>query len=99
MIGAMLQTYDARNADLRYWVNGQLLHRDQPGLSPFDSVVQGGDAVWEGLRLTNGRIFALEEHAIVQACRETGRGLEGRFLRHVVDAAGQDQPQHRIRGH
>jgi branched-chain amino acid aminotransferase len=31
-------------------------------VSPFDSVVQGGDAVWEGLRLTNGRIFALEEH-------------------------------------
>ena len=31
-------------------------------MSPFDSVVQGGDAVWEGLRLTNGRIFALEEH-------------------------------------
>jgi branched-chain amino acid aminotransferase len=24
--------------------------------------VQGGDAVWEGLRLTNGRIFALDEH-------------------------------------
>jgi branched-chain amino acid aminotransferase len=31
-------------------------------VSPFDSVVQGGDAVWEGLRLTNGRIFGLEEH-------------------------------------
>ena len=31
-------------------------------MSPFDSVVQGGDAVWEGLRLTNGRIFGLEEH-------------------------------------
>jgi branched-chain amino acid aminotransferase len=31
-------------------------------VSPFDSVVQGGDAVWEGLRLTNGRIFALDEH-------------------------------------
>ena len=31
-------------------------------MSPFDSVVQGGDAVWEGLRLTNGRIFALDEH-------------------------------------
>ena len=45
----MLQRYDARNADLRYWVNGTLRHRDEPGISPFDSVVQGGDAVWEGL--------------------------------------------------
>lgn len=58
----MLQTYDERNADIRYWVDGRLLHRDQPGLSPFDSVVQGGDAVWEGLRLYRGAIFGLHEH-------------------------------------
>jgi branched-chain amino acid aminotransferase len=58
----MLQSYDERNADLRYWVNGTLRHRDEPGLSPFDSVVQGGDAVWEGLRLYDGRIFGLEAH-------------------------------------
>jgi branched-chain amino acid aminotransferase len=58
----MLQRYDERNADLRYWVNGRLHHRAEPGLSPFDSVVQGGDAVWEGLRLYRGRIFALDAH-------------------------------------
>src|SRR5262245_6991605 len=58
----MLQRYDPRNADVRYWCNGVLRHRDEPGLSPFDSVVQGGDAVWEGLRLYQGRIFALEAH-------------------------------------
>src|SRR6202012_387920 len=39
-----------------------LTHRDAAGVSPFDSVVQGGDAVWEGLRLTNGRIFPLGGH-------------------------------------
>ena len=38
------------------------MHRDEAGISPFDSVVQGGDAVWEGLRLYNGRIFRLIEH-------------------------------------
>jgi branched-chain amino acid aminotransferase len=58
----MLQRYDERNADLRYWVNGVLRHRDEPGISPFDSVVQGGDAVWEGLRLYDGRIFGLDAH-------------------------------------
>lgn len=58
----MLQRYDERNADILYWVNGNLLHRDQPGLSPFDSVVQGGDAVWEGLRLYRGAIFGLIPH-------------------------------------
>jgi branched-chain amino acid aminotransferase len=58
----MLQRYDPRNADIMYWANGVLRHRDEPGISPFDSVVQGGDAVWEGLRLYSGRVFALDEH-------------------------------------
>src|SRR5580698_1496585 len=43
-------------------VGGRLTHRDQAAVSPFDSVVQGGDAVWEGLRLYQGRIFRLTEH-------------------------------------
>src|SRR6516225_10030189 len=58
----MLQKFDERNRDLIVNVAGALVHRDKAGISPFDSVVQGGDAVWEGLRLTNGRIFALSEH-------------------------------------
>lgn len=58
----MLQRYDERNADIRYWVNGVLHHRDEPGISPFDSAVQGGDAVWEGLRLYSGRVFGLGAH-------------------------------------
>jgi branched-chain amino acid aminotransferase len=58
----MLQKFDERNRDLIVNVGGKLAHRDQAGVSPFDSAVQGGDAVWEGLRLTNGRIFALDEH-------------------------------------
>jgi branched-chain amino acid aminotransferase len=58
----LLQQFDERNRDLIVNVGGRLSHRDEAGVSPFDSVVQGGDAVWEGLRLTNGRIFALDEH-------------------------------------
>lgn len=58
----MLQTFDERNQDLIVNVNGELVHRDRAGVSPFDSVVQGGDAVWEGLRLYQGRIFRLEQH-------------------------------------
>ena len=58
----MLQKFDDRNRDLMVNINGQLLHRDKAGISPFDSSVQGGDAVWEGLRLYNGRIFKLHEH-------------------------------------
>src|SRR5881394_2247265 len=58
----MLQKFDERNRDLIVNINGQLMHRDKAGISPFDSAVQGGDAVWEGLRLYNGRIFKLHEH-------------------------------------
>jgi branched-chain amino acid aminotransferase len=58
----MLQQFDERNRDLIVSVAGQLTHRDEAAVSPFDSAVQGGDAVWEGLRLHNGRIFRLTEH-------------------------------------
>jgi branched-chain amino acid aminotransferase len=58
----MLQTFDQRNETLLININGELFHRDVAGISPFDSVVQGGDGVWEGLRLYNGKIFKLDEH-------------------------------------
>src|SRR5947209_6379985 len=58
----MLQQFDERNRDLLVNINGKLLHREEAGISPFDSAVQGGDAVWEGLRLYGGRIFKLHEH-------------------------------------
>ena len=58
----MRQAFDERNRDLIVNVGGRLAHRDQAGVSPFDSAVQGGDAVWEGLRLYAGKIFRLDEH-------------------------------------
>jgi branched-chain amino acid aminotransferase len=58
----MLQKFDERNRDLIVNINGQLIHRDKAGISPFDSAAQGGDAVWEGLRLYRRRIFKLHEH-------------------------------------
>ena len=58
----MLQQFNEKNRDLIVNINGRLVHRDEAGISPFDSAVQGGDAVWEGLRLYNGRIFKLHEH-------------------------------------
>ena len=58
----MKQQFHEKNRDLIVNISGRLVHRDQAGVSPFDSVVQGGDAVWEGLRLYQGRIFRLTEH-------------------------------------
>jgi len=58
----MLQQFNEKNRDLIVNIDGRLVHRDEAGISPFDSVVQGGDAVWEGLRLYDGRIFKLHPH-------------------------------------
>jgi len=53
---------DQRNNDLRVYVNGVIVPREAATVSVFDGVVQCGDAIWEGLRVTDGRIFALEAH-------------------------------------
>ncbi|MDX1679124.1 MAG: aminotransferase class IV [Akkermansiaceae bacterium] len=58
----MLQTPNPANDNLLVNINGKLIHRDEAGVSPFDSSVQNGDAVWEGLRLYHGRIFRLQDH-------------------------------------
>lgn len=57
-----MQQPDSRNADILVYVNDQLVSRSDAKISVFDSVVQGGDAVWEGLRVYRGRIAALQGH-------------------------------------
>lgn len=50
------------NEKLLVWVGDELLPRESAKVSVFDSVVQGGDAAWEGLRIYEGKIFKLNEH-------------------------------------
>jgi len=69
----MLQPFDERNRDIRININGSLVPRDQAGISPFDSAVQGGDAVWEGLRVYRGTIFRLTEH--LDRLRDSAKAL------------------------
>ena len=69
----MLQKFHPANADLIVNVNGVLSHRDEARVSPFDSAVQGGDAVWEGLRLYDGKIFKLTEH--LERLRHSAKAL------------------------
>lgn len=53
---------DPRNEDIKVWIDGTLYDREDAKVSVFDSLVQGGDGVWEGLRVYDGKIFALDEH-------------------------------------
>ena len=64
---------DPRNADIVVNVNGQLKPRAEACISVFDSAVQGGDAVWEGLRVYDGRIAELEAH--LKRLQESAKAL------------------------
>lgn len=69
----MLQQYNPRNADIKVFVKDKLYPRKEAKVSVFDSSVQGGDAVWEGLRVYRGKIFCLDRH--LQRLRESAKAL------------------------
>lgn len=58
----MLQKFDPRNENLQIFIKDRLYPRKDAKVSVFDSVVQGGDAVWEGLRVYKEGIFCLDRH-------------------------------------
>lgn len=51
-----------KNENILIYIDGELYSREEAKISVFDSLVQGGDGVWEGLRIYNGKIFMLDEH-------------------------------------
>ena len=58
----MLQKYDDRNASIKVWIKDKLVDRKNAMVSVFDSSVQGGDAVWEGIRVYRHGVFCLDRH-------------------------------------
>lgn len=58
----MLQPYNPQNENIKVFVGDRILPRAEAKVSVFDSVVQGGDAVWEGLRVYESGIFCLARH-------------------------------------
>ncbi len=68
----MLQKFNSKNEDIQIFVGDKLYPRNEAKVSVFDSSVQGGDAVWEGLRVYDGKIFCLHKHlARLQASAKT----------------------------
>ena len=83
----MIQEFNNKNKDIKVWINGELLHRDQARVSVFDSAVQGGDAVWEGIRVYNGRVFCFEKH--LNRLMESAKSLDFKdipTLEYIKDA-------------
>ncbi|MEZ5973537.1 MAG: aminotransferase class IV [Planctomycetota bacterium] len=58
----MQQSFNPKNQDILVNIDGELLPRGQAKVSVFDSLVQGGDGCWEGLRVYDGKIFRLQQH-------------------------------------
>ena len=53
---------DDRNRDIKIYVNGDLVHRDEAKVSVYDSGFMLGDGMWEGMRLYNGVWAFFDEH-------------------------------------
>lgn len=58
----MLQNYNPKNDHIQVFINNRLYSRQEAKISVFDSAVQGGDAVWEGLRVYPEGVVCLEKH-------------------------------------
>jgi branched-chain amino acid aminotransferase len=53
---------DQRNRDIKIYVNGELLPRDEAKISVYDSGFMLGDGMWEGMRLHHGKWAFFDEH-------------------------------------
>jgi len=53
---------DVRNRDIKIYVNGDIVHRDEAKVSVYDSGFMLGDGMWEGMRIYNGKWAFFDEH-------------------------------------
>ncbi|MEM1389671.1 MAG: aminotransferase class IV [Pseudomonadota bacterium] len=53
---------DQRNRNIKIYVNGDLVPRDEAKISVYDSGFMLGDGMWEGMRLYNGTWAFFDEH-------------------------------------
>ncbi|MEM9968787.1 MAG: aminotransferase class IV [Pseudomonadota bacterium] len=62
---------DERNRDIKIYVNGDIVHRDDAKVSVYDSGFMLGDGMWEGMRLYNGTWAFFDDHMdrFFEACK------------------------------
>jgi len=102
MAGSQDFADDPRNANVRIFVNGALVPRDEAKVSIFDAGFTMGDGVWEGLRLHRGRLLFLEAHldrlcagaAAIGFSPPLDRGAIEAALKAVLEANGMTDGAH-----
>ncbi|WP_310991460.1 aminotransferase class IV [Aequorivita marina] len=58
----MLQKSNPKNDNIQVFIKDKLYPRSEAKVSVFDSSVQGGDAVWEGLRVYPEGVVCMDKH-------------------------------------
>jgi len=58
---------------LKIWLGDQVVDEGEAQVSVFDAGFQSGDAVWEGMRVYNGKVFKLDQH--LERLEESARAL------------------------
>ena len=87
---------DARNRDVKLYLNGEIVHRDEAKVSIYDSGFMLGDGMWEGMRLYDGEWAFFDEHMdrFFNSCRAVSLdpGLDAAGVRDALErtAAAND---------
>src|SRR4051812_19472718 len=53
---------DTKPAEPQVWINGKVVPKSQAVVSVYDHGLLYGDGVFEGIRVSSGKVFRLEEH-------------------------------------
>ena len=98
----MLQEYNPKNENIIIHVNGELLPRKEAKVSVFDSIVQNGDGVWEGLRVYPEGIVCYDKHLTRLQEGAHALGYEGvpkkeeikKAIKETLEANGMNDDTH-----
>ena len=98
----MLQEYNPKNKNIFIHVSGELLKREDAKVSVFDSIVQNGDGVWEGLRVYPEGIVCYDKHLTRLQEGAHALGYEGvptkdeikKAIKETLDANGMNNDTH-----
>lgn len=89
---------DARNRDIKIYVNGDIVHRDEAKVSVYDSGFMLGDGIWEGMRLYDGVWAFFDAHMdrFFNSCKtislDVGMDVEG--IREAMRATQEANAMH-----